>query len=444
MIFINLFNTKQEALSFRYSPNVLIFNHKGIQLLSGQQSKYVQYTNVPDGIELEDFFPNGIFAVSLCGNQRTDISDKFMIERVYQDDNGISQIEWSLTDLPDLGTGLVYLEVNQLLQGSTEYADTWYSNVFQMTSYQSGSTARIDYRDDVSDTMMSTQLQIFYWNKGKNNTLSTYVEAFTGDTITSQSVYSKYENWDTKRIDRDIAFKFDELFKYAYVYVNLIRCSPFSVFEIPDPVGTENDVRFPFKLSFKYNDIYDPNFVPPLPDTTPRIEFTQIQYSGSNQVVVYYQIYYFEPSQLVVQRSTDGLNWTDSPILDEGGSAIYGLQYPIGTQMQLRIRAPFEDINSNILPFQVEVPNTIAGVTAVFIPAQSRWRITVDYTQSYYNGLNVVMITQRNAQTPIETTETNDGSVSRNILGSPGDLIKVSLRATDNSFQSEIKTITLT
>lgn len=441
MIFINLYNTKEEALSTRYSPNTSIFEHRGIQLLSENELKYIQPTNVPDGIELEDW---AVFAVSLCGSQRTDISEKFMIERVYQDDNGVSQIEWSLTDLPDLGTGLVYLEVNQLLEGSESYADTWYSNVFSITNYESEYTSRIDYRDDASETMFSTQLGIYFWQNDAEDSLSSYTEIGTGTRRTIEATYSEFETWDMVLMPKVLALKFKKLFINTFVYINLTRAFPFNQIEIPKLEAQENFVKVTFDLSFDNTDIYDPNFVPPLPDVTPRIVFNEIQYLGNNDAVVYFDVLYFEPYQLVVQRSTDGINWLSSPILDEGGQAFYSLQYAMGTQMQLRIRATVEDINSNILPFEVEVPDTIAGVTAVFVPELSRWRITVNYSQSYYNGVNVVMITQVGANNAIETTEVNDGSVSRNIIGSPGNLVKVSLRATDNSFQSEVKTITLT
>ena len=443
MIFINLYHSKEQALSYRYSPNISILNHKGIQLLSGQQTKYIQPTNVPDGIELEDF---AVFAVSLCGNKRTDISTSFMIERVYQDDNGVSQIEWSLKNLPDLGTGLVYLEVNQMLLGETVYADTWYSNVFQITSYQAGSTARIDYRDDETETMFSTQLQIFFWREAKNNTLSTYVEAYSGDTVSSQSVYSKYEIWDTKRIDRTIALKFDELFKFTFVYIDFIRCSPYSVFEIPDPSGTENDTRFPFNLSFKYGEVYDPNYTPPVPDVSPRIVLNEIQYLGNNNVALYYEQYYIYQNLVQVEFSNNGVDWDPELLLfvNFESPLLVTLPYAIGTLTYIRVISIFDQVFSNTLSITVDRPFTIAGVIATYLPSLNRWAIKVDYTQSYYNGVNIIMITKKNADNAIETTEVNDGSVTRNIIGSPGDIIQVSLRSTDNTFQSEIKTITLT
>jgi len=445
MNFINLYHSKEEALSTRYSPNTSIFEHRGIQLLAENELKYIQATNVPDGIELEDW---AVFAVSLCGEQRTDISENFMIERVYQDNDGVSQIEWSLTDLPDLGTGLVYLEVNQLLEGSEAYADTWYSNVFCITNYDAEKTTRIDYRDNITDTMLSTQLTVFYWQSDIEDTLSSYTEVGTGQRRTVEATFSDYETWDMLPIPKNLALQLKALFKNTFVYFNLIRTFPFNAFEIPRLTAQENFVHFNFDLSFDNSDVYDPTYVAPLPDITPKIVFDQITDLNNNNTALYFSVFNFEPSYLIVENSTNGVDWfEESPFLqlvDETGVGYYNLPYPMGTQMKLRIKAPVEEIISNVLEFEVDVPNTIAGVTAVYNQNLNRWKITIDYTQSYYNGVNIVMITQKNGANPIETTEVNDGSVSRNIVGFAGDLISVSLRSTDNTFQSEVLTITLT
>lgn len=445
MNFINLYHLKQEALSTRYSPNTSIYTHKGIQLLAENELKYIQSTNVSDGIELEDF---AVFAVSLCGNKRTDISTNFMIERVYQDNNGIDQIEWSLKDLPDLGYGLVYLEVNQILLGETVYADTWYSNVFMITNYNYEKTTRIDYRDSVLDTMLSTQLKVFFWQSDIEDTLSSYTEIGTGQRRTIEATFSEYETWDMEIMSKELALKLKSLFKNTFVYFDFIRTFPFNSFEIPKLIANENFVRFNFELSFDRSDIYDPNYVAPIPDDSPKIILTEIQYSANNNIIVYYQVYGFEPSILRAETSLDGVNWVLVPpqfaIFDLGGYFYHASQYPYGTNVQIRLIAPVESKISNVLSYIIDPPQTIAEVTADYILALNRWRIKVDYTQSYYNGLNIVMITKKNADNPIETTEPNDGSVARNIIGLPGDLVAVSLRSTDSMMQSETITITLT
>jgi hypothetical protein len=57
--FINILRTKQEALYFKNSQiNTFIF--KGVQLLPNNPRKYIQVTNTPLGIDLEDWQVNAV------------------------------------------------------------------------------------------------------------------------------------------------------------------------------------------------------------------------------------------------------------------------------------------------------------------------------------------------------------------------------------------------
>lgn len=261
--FINLYSTKEQALSTRYSPNTLFYNYKGIQLLPNNDLPYIQTTNNPDGVELEDW---EVFAVSLCGNFRTDITDKFFIEKVFADNNGVSQISWSLTNVPDLGSGLIYLEVNQLLEPSG-YGQTWYSNVFQITEDEKGYTSRIDYRDDINDIMNSVQVQMYWWHDKVKREISSYTETSTQKTKTVTSLATQYERWSCRRMDNNLILKIESLFDLTFMYINGYRCYPFEISEIPDLQGQENDVQKEYLLSVDYSDVYDATEEPiePLP-----------------------------------------------------------------------------------------------------------------------------------------------------------------------------------
>lgn len=261
--FINLYSTKEQALSTRYSPNTLFYNYKGIQLLPNNDLPYIQTTNNPDGVELEDW---EVFAVSLCGNFRTDITDKFFIEKVFTDNNGVPQISWSLTNVPDLGSGLIYLEVNQLLEPS-EYGQTWYSNVFQVTEDEKGYTSRIDYRDDINDVMNSVQVQMYWWHDKVKREISSYTETSTQKTKTVTSLATQYERWACRRMDNNLILKIESLFDLTFMYINGYRCYPFEISEIPDLQGQENDVQKEYLLSVDYSDVYDATEEPiePLP-----------------------------------------------------------------------------------------------------------------------------------------------------------------------------------
>ena len=96
--FIRIEHTIEAAKFYRYSPienpDMLYIN--GIQLLPNNPLPYVQRTNNPEGIEIEDFV---VSVVDLCGNELADITDAFDIVTVFQDENGKPQVEWSLTNI---------------------------------------------------------------------------------------------------------------------------------------------------------------------------------------------------------------------------------------------------------------------------------------------------------------------------------------------------------
>jgi hypothetical protein len=108
--FINILRTKQEALYFKNSQiNTFIF--KGVQLLPNNPRKYIQVTNTPLGIDLEDWQVNAVDYVQ----GKTDITSHF-VDRLTNDLDGAPQFYWSLTDVFFFGYNLIYLEINQLVE----------------------------------------------------------------------------------------------------------------------------------------------------------------------------------------------------------------------------------------------------------------------------------------------------------------------------------------
>lgn len=303
--FINLYSTKEQALSTRYSPNTLFYNYKGIQLLPDNDLPYIQTTNNHEGVELEDW---EVFAVSLCGNFRTDITDKFFIEKVFTDNNGVPQISWSLTNVPDLGSGLIYLEVNQLLEPSG-YGQTWYSNVFQITEDEKGYTSRIDYRDDVNDVMNSVQVQMYWWHDKVKREISSYTETSTQKTKTVTSLATQYERWSCRRMDNNLILKIESLFDLTFMYINGYRCYPFEISEIPDLQGQENDIQKEYLLSVDYSDVYSPlpDGGEPLPDIYVTGSFTGYRSGG---------VYFRAPFIPTGSRNIVGADITGIPFLD--------------------------------------------------------------------------------------------------------------------------------
>lgn len=310
--FINIYSTKEEALSVRYSPNTNIYSFKGIHLLPNNTVKYVQTSFTAEGIELEDW---EVFAVSLCGNNRVNITENFHIERVFQDNSGTSQIDWSIDQLPDMGTGLVYLEINQLLEPG-DYSQTWYTNVFQITDYGAENTALVHYRDDVLDTMQSIQLNLYWCYDKKSFEFASYKEVSTRLTKTVTASSSKYQIWQTGIIPRDLIIKITDLFDLTYMYVDYVRCFPFEPVDIPDPEASENYAEYTFSLSFSFNDVYDPTVSPivpvPDPEQTQFIDFTRLLQQRGLNVYLYWSYTGFVPENgnFDYQISTNNVDFT--------------------------------------------------------------------------------------------------------------------------------------
>jgi len=121
---INIFRSLSEAMTFKNSQINTQFIFSGIQLLPNNPNKYIQVTNTPNGINLEDWT---VKVHSVCTNEELgDITDSFMVESLTNSDNGNPQFIWSLKNIPiDFGFGLIYLKITQTL------GDTFYSQPVQ-------------------------------------------------------------------------------------------------------------------------------------------------------------------------------------------------------------------------------------------------------------------------------------------------------------------------
>lgn len=352
--FINLYSTKEQALSTRYSPNTLFYNYKGIQLLPDNDLPYVQTTDNPNGVELEDW---EVFAVSLCGIFRTDITDKFFIEKVFSDNSGTPQISWSLTNVPDLGSGLIYLEVNQLLEPSG-YGDTWYSNVFQITEDEKGYTSRIDYRDDVLDIMNSVQVMVYWWHDKVKREISSYTETSTQKTKTVTSLATQFERWTCRRMPNDLILKIESLFDLAYMYINGFRCYPFEISEIPDLQAQENDLQKEYLLSVDYSDSFDP-LVEPVDPEPPEPPTKEIRIQGFRDGALYYAVFSFDVTPAEDVQLGDPsvfVNWNGAAGGFQGVVYADGATISIDTPKRLNNITPGE---INIFGFSIRIADGI-------------------------------------------------------------------------------------
>ena len=201
--FISLFPSKAKALSIQTSPAINIHTLTGVQLLPNNALPYIQSTNTDGGVELEDW---NAYIVDFCSEQETEITDYFLVDRVFSDTKGQPQIDWKLTNVPfDFGYSLVYLKVSQAI------GQDYYSNVFMLSDVDSQFTTRLDYK--TSETMQSIQVQMYFWQNLKSLEIGTYYETSTRNTVTSTIKSQKHKKYITPFISNDLMIKISDVFE---------------------------------------------------------------------------------------------------------------------------------------------------------------------------------------------------------------------------------------
>jgi len=244
--FINIFRTKEEAFYFKNSQINTQFIFKGVQLLPNNASKYIQVTETPNGIDLEDWT---VFAVDLCKGTKTEITPYFFVDSLTNSIDGSPQLFWSLINVPfDFGYKLIYLEINQSL------GETFYSNPFLLTDIESEKTTQFHYKDNKDDVYQSIGLQSWFFDEDKRTELTTYYEVSTKNTV-SQAIKTNYlQKFRTELMPKSVLVLFTYLLESPILYVNYIRCSLFEAIEIPEKTAQENFNSIDFSLSPNFND----------------------------------------------------------------------------------------------------------------------------------------------------------------------------------------------
>jgi len=244
--FINIFRTKEEAFYFKNSQINTQFIFKGVQLLPNNASKYIQVTETPNGIDLEDWT---VFAVDLCKGTKTEITPYFFVDSLTNSIDGSPQLFWSLTNVPfDFGYRLIYLEINQSL------GETFYSSPFLLTDIESEKTTQFHYKDNKDDVYQSIGLQSWFRGNRKKTELTTYYEVSTKNTV-SQAIKTNYlQKFRTELMPIDVLIMLSYVLESPVLYVNYIRCSLFEAIDIPEEISQENFAEFDYNLSPNFND----------------------------------------------------------------------------------------------------------------------------------------------------------------------------------------------
>lgn len=245
---INVFRSTQEAFYFKNSQQNRFYCFTGVQLLPNNPMPYVQITDTPDGLKLEDWTIN---AINICTEEKTDVTDYFMVDSLTNSLNGNPQFYWSLTNVPfDFGYELIYLEMTQTL------GETFYTNPFLLTDIDSEKTSQFHYRTKKTEPYQSIGLQSWFRQPTRNEELTPYYEASTRNTVTQAIKVNKLEKHFTELMSLDILNHLSDILICPYLYLNSVRISLFEAPKFPELSQQENFGKTEFLVSPNKNDVY--------------------------------------------------------------------------------------------------------------------------------------------------------------------------------------------
>lgn len=355
--FINLYKSLEEALTTYESPLSTHFDFTGVQLLPDHPYPYRQRTNNPTGIELEDW---NVSVYTLCGRFLGGVTEYFFVDEIFNDDNGQSQVVWSLNGFPDIfGYGLVYLEIKQ------QSGETFWTNPFEMSSENSEFVTRFDYGKKENE-IQSIGFQTWFRQRASNIEITSYYPISTGNTVTSNVKNAKYQKWQTGFISNNLNDKFVDMLLSKYLYCNLEKCNLFDAPEIPDLEFRENFAQFFYNLSFQGN-FYNPNKTVPIPEPpkTDIIVTVQPYFIGAKK---------FVSMNFATRANSSTLNTNFSSIVADGQGVNF---YPDLFEQNNTIL-----VNSEVLPF---IPNTNVNIESFNIRiSDSEGTYNVNYSGDLY------------------------------------------------------------
>jgi len=247
---INLFKTLEEALYFKNSQINTQFIFSGVTLLPNNPNKYIQVTNTPNGLHLEDWT---VKVVSVCSGQILgDITDSFLVEPIaVNSDNGNPQIIWSLKNIPiDFGSRLIYLQITQAV------GETFYSQPFKITSVGSEKTAQLNYKFLETDEIQSIGFNIWFNEEDLLQELTTYYEESTQSWVSASVEQGEVEYWRTEFMPKYLLVQLKRILGLPYIYINGVRASLKEAPEIPRKTAQENFAEMSFTINFHSNDIF--------------------------------------------------------------------------------------------------------------------------------------------------------------------------------------------
>lgn len=246
---INLYKSLQEAMFFKNSQLNNSFIFSGVQILPLNPNKYIQVTETPGGMHLEDWT---VKVMSMCGEELGDITESFLVEtNEVNSDNGNPQIIWSLKNIQmDFGYDLIYLQITQTV------GETFYSQPFKITALNSEKTAQFNYKFRESDEIQSIGFTAWFEDDDTLGDLTTYYEESTQSWVSASMEQGDVEYWRTERMHKSKLIQLKKILGLPFVYINGVRASLYEVPEIPRKTARQNYAEMPFTVNFHPNDIF--------------------------------------------------------------------------------------------------------------------------------------------------------------------------------------------
>jgi hypothetical protein len=305
--FIRIEDTYEKALTYKGSPQMEqdLLSFFGVQLLPNQSVPYIQRTYCNVGVEIESYI---VRIKDFCGNTLEDITNSFEIVRTFNDpDTGLPQIEWQLSNIPvDTGYKLIYLEIEVGL-------DTYYyTSPFVISDVQADFTNRIDYRNNNSETMLSTQLILYFKQEDDEMEVEVYTTVNTGRIRNNFVRNSPFEIWNTGWIDIKLFRLIKNIFLNQYVYVDFQRTMLKEAFETPKLQMDENFAEQELKLVRNEDELYNPDSVPtPPPPPVYEIVLQSVGWIPLLESVTYVfeLLGGFNANYLILEVSNDNINF---------------------------------------------------------------------------------------------------------------------------------------
>lgn len=246
---INLYRTKDEAFHFKNSQINNYYLFGGVQLLPNNPNAYIQVTDTPNGIDLEDWV---VKVFTIDDSVSHDITAQFNVIGLTNSVNGDPQIIWELKNVPfDMGYRLVYLEVQQVL------GEFFYSNPFMLTNIYSEKTTQFHYREKKTDVYQSIGFKTWFRQYDEKIELQTYYETSTQHTVTQSIQVNYIDTYKTEPMALHELRKLSLILRMPYLYVDLIRASLFEAIAFPKTEASQNFAAFEYQLSLKENDKFE-------------------------------------------------------------------------------------------------------------------------------------------------------------------------------------------